>query len=143
MLVLWCLLIVSVKLWHFSSKFFSVVAEFLNFFCWHISEQGYCPLQVGVLGISVLMVSVYRELVGARNWNFHNRSWPLYLSYYHILLPVHIMPCLVYCRIVFSILKDIQRLTQWHVFTWTVQLWLWLVLPERMGNAGQNSVFLF
>jgi hypothetical protein len=26
----------------------------LNFFCWYISEQGYCPLQVGILRKPVL-----------------------------------------------------------------------------------------
>jgi hypothetical protein len=44
----------NVKLSHSYCKFVSVVAKFLNFFCWHISEQGFCPLQVGVLGIPVL-----------------------------------------------------------------------------------------
>jgi len=31
------------------AKFCFVAAKLLNFFCWYISEQGYCPLQVGVL----------------------------------------------------------------------------------------------
>jgi hypothetical protein len=44
-------------------------------------------------------------------WNFHNTSWPLYLSYYHTLLQAHIMPCLVHCKIVFSLPKKYRV---WH-----------------------------
>jgi len=50
------------------------------------------------------------------------------------------IPCLVHCKIVFSILKT---LAVWYVFTWTVQMRLWSVLPERMGNTAENSAFFF
>ena len=57
--VLWYLLViteVAMEMWSCDItpvKFCSVAAELSNFFCWYISEQGYCPLQVGVLRIPV------------------------------------------------------------------------------------------
>jgi hypothetical protein len=122
MVVSWYLIVtteVAMEMWSCDItpvKFCSVAAGLLNFFCWYISEQGYCPMQVGVLRIPVLHY-VFRDTltvsqsVWARKWNFHSRSWPLYLSYHNILLPVHIMPCLVHCKTVFSVLNTYRA---WH-----------------------------
>jgi hypothetical protein len=76
-------------------------------------------------------------------WNFHNRSWLLCLSYYHTLLQVHIMPCLVYCKIVFSLPK---KYSAWHSGVSLRGLYkcdcerYW---PNGWGNTCQNCVHLF
>lgn len=99
----------NVELWYYSCKILFRSCRALEFLLlvhlWTglLSTACWCFTNTCL----TLFVQRYinRQSVWARKWNFDSRSWPLYLFYHHILLPVHIMPCLVHCKTVFSVLN--------------------------------------
>lgn len=114
MVILWCMPYLQKWLWQYRTWHCSCKIFFCG--CWVLDFLFLAHLWTGLLSTTnvcfmniCLMLCVYkyfsRQSLGAGNWNFHYKSWHLYLSYYHILFPMYIISCLIHCKTVFSIVK--------------------------------------
>ena len=69
----------------------------------------HCKLVFYEYPSQTICLKMHQQKERAKNLNFHTEA-DLFICH-HILMPVNIVPCLVHCKIVFSILKTHRA---WH-----------------------------